>query len=403
MTTHKAPRARDYRRAKFGQAPGTPLVHTPMEVEQPFRLHAIRYSEHDSQHHPNIDLASAQALIHTLPATHHLWLDVEGRLPNAFLSWLEQQHISPLTLEDLQNPAQRPKVDHYEHYDYWVATMLRVSRQEDAFREQALREQALCANARKGTSVARQSRLMQSKALPLTLHQEPLHLMILPGQKVLVSIQPYCDGDVLDPVRQRLLNSNRQRFGTMGSWYLAYALLDLLVDHYFVVWGELEETLEDLEAQLEGAPNQKNNLLDVLHQYKYLAGQCRRVITPTQELVNQLLKHECQEVPVALKPYLHDLQDHLMQLKDYVDRLFEAGNGLLDLQISLHNARANKVMQTLTQVSTIFMPITFIASIYGMNFVHMPELKWPWAYPSILGIMALVAASMGVFLYRQNR
>jgi magnesium transporter len=168
-----------------------------------------------------------------------------------------------------------------------------------------------------------------------------------------------------------------------------------------VVHGLLEECLEHMEQVLIRDEARHRSLLNRFYEHKRQLSQCRRLLVPTYELVLTLGKEEELNLPKGLKPYLRDLQDHLAQLRDYNDSLSEENDGFIAMYLSLVNYRSNEVIQALTLVSSVFMPLTFIVGIYGMNFKYMPELDWPWGYPLCLFFMLLV--SLGCFLFFRKK
>jgi magnesium transporter len=378
LNTGKAKRSRAYRNNRLGQEPGSFLHPTPsassLTASPALSLTALVYNESEGQTHQNVLLADVTTLLQALKHNEKqwLWLNIEGNLTTEVLEWLKVNlAIEALTLEDLMNQQQRPKVEAHNAYSYWVLHMLQHQKQAKE----------------------------KTKGL-LPLQYEPLHMLL--ATRCLVTLQPYCDGDFFDGLRQKLMKPpSHRRFSQLGSAYLAYSLLDTTVDHYFVVHGTLEESLEALEQLLIRDEARHRSLLDRLYQHKRQLNQCRRLLLPTYELVLALAKEEELNLPKGMKPYLRDLQDHLAQLQDYNESLSEETDGFIAMYLSLVNYRSNEVVQTLTLVSSIFMPLTFIVGIYGMNFEHMPELAWPYGYPLCLLVMMLM--SLACFAYFKKK
>ncbi len=293
------------------------------------------------------------------------WIDVQGIGHKPTFERLgEIFKIHPLALEDVVNVPQRPK--------------------SDAYAEQQL---VICRMAQYGegnTLVTEQLSILFGKGFVLTIQEEP-------------------NNDVLEPVRERI-RRGRGSIRTAGADYLAYALFDAIVDGFFPVLEKLGERLEDLELEvLEG----KQQSARQIHEIKRELLAMRRAIWPQRELANALLRDESPHIQQNTRLYLRDTYDHAVQVMDMVETFREIASGLMDLYLSGTSNRMNEIMKVLTIISTIFLPLTFIAGVYGMNFdtnvseANMPELKWRYGYEFALGLMAL--SVIGLLIYYRRK
>jgi magnesium transporter len=205
--------------------------------------------------------------------------------------------------------------------------------------------------------------------------------------------------DVFRPVRDRL-RGGKGRLRQQGSDYLLYALIDAVVDEYFSVLEMFGEKIESLQERVVANPN-PDTLKDI-HALKRQLLFVRRAVWPLREALSNLSRSEHPFLHEPIKMFFRDVHDHVIQIVDTIETLREMVSASLDIYLSSVSYRLNAVMRVLTVITTIFMPLSFIASIYGMNFEHMPELKWEWGYPLILGIMGLVAGGM-LIGFRQRK
>lgn len=205
-------------------------------------------------------------------------------------------------------------------------------------------------------------------------------------------------GDVFDGLRKRLASgggNTRER----GGEYLAYRLVDTVVDHYYFVTDHMMDAAEKLEDRILKDAT-ADCLVEIQHQKKMLA-QLRRAADPLREAVSQLMKDPPAVTEVETMRHWHDVHDHLIQIHDHIDSLRDTLGGLMDLHANGVNQRMNQVMQLMTMVATIFIPLTFIAGVYGMNFEHIPELHWKYGYAATWGVMIALAA--GMFAYFRKK
>lgn len=267
--------------------------------------------------------------------------------------------LHPLLLEDIANTDQRPKLDDYETYFFLVMKMLTTSKRGDIEVEQ---------------------------------------VSFVLGRNYVLSFQEN-GSDVFHTVRDRL-RGGKGRLRQNGSDYLLYALIDAVVDQYFAVLEMLGERIESLQERVIADP--KPDILKDIHALKQQMLFVRRAVWPLREAINNLSRSECPFFHEPTKVFFRDVYDHVVQIVDTIETLREMVSASLDIYLSSVSYRLNAVMRVLTVITTIFMPLTFIAGIYGMNFEYMPELKWPWGYPMAVGIMGAVAAVMLIGFRRKN-
>jgi magnesium transporter len=207
------------------------------------------------------------------------------------------------------------------------------------------------------------------------------------------------EGDVFDPIRERIRNG-KGRLRKMGADYLAYALLDSIVDNYFIIMEKLGERIEFLEEELVTRPTAET--LRVIHQLKREMIFLRKAVWPLREVVSGLERGESSLMKESTRIYLRDVYDHTIQVIDAIETFRDMVSGMLDIYLSSISNRMNAVMKVLTIIATIFMPLTFIAGIYGMNFKYMPELEWQWGYPAIWLVVLCIGISMLIYFKKKK-
>lgn len=292
------------------------------------------------------------------------WVNVDGLGDGDVLqSIAELFNLHALTLADIVNVHQRAKVEHYADHVFIVTHMLLPD--EGAETEQ---------------------------------------VSVVLGKNYVLSFQER-PGDCFDPVRERI-RRHKGRVRAVGADYLAYLLLDAVLDNYFPVLDQYSDTIELLEDDVTRAPAQRT--VARIHSVKRDLLTIRRAVWPQREAISSLLRDDSDLITTDTRLYLRDSYDHAVQLIDTVETYRELAHGLMDVYLSSVSNRMNEVMKVLTIIATIFIPLTFIAGIYGMNFDsgvspwNMPELKWYWGYPACLAVMAFVAGGMMVYFRRKG-
>ncbi|MEP6673104.1 MAG: magnesium/cobalt transporter CorA [Chthoniobacter sp.] len=294
------------------------------------------------------------------------WINIDGLGDVDVLRKLgERFNLHPLALEDVLNTGQRPKVEHYEGYLFIVAEMIYLNKEEEVCGEQ---------------------------------------VSMFLGRNFIITVQEEPETDAFDHVRARI-RSGRGWIRKMKCDYLAYALLDSIIDHYFPVLENLGAAIEDIENTMVEKPSR--SCLLSLHEYKRTLVQMRRFVWPAREVATSLMHEETGLVRAETKVFLRDCYDHTVQIMDLVESYRDVVSGLMELYLSSIGIRTNEIMRVLTVMSSIFIPLTFIAGLYGMNFAYqegdvkmplnMPELHSPYGYVIVLGVMVLIAIGQVLF------
>jgi magnesium transporter len=269
-------------------------------------------------------------------------------------------NIHPLLLEDILHTDQRPKL---EEFDDFLFITLRILSYDEANNE---------------------------------LLSEQVSLIL--GSNFIISFQER-EGDVFNPVRMRIKNA-KGRIKKKGCDYLAYALIDAVVDHYFLVLEKYGEKIEILQEEVLSHPTP--DTLQVIQRTKRDMIFLRKSVWPLREVINVLQRGESALISDNVIIYLRDVYDHTIQVIDSIETFRDMISGTLDVYLSSVSNKMNEVMKVLTIVATIFIPLTFIAGIYGMNFKYMPELEWYWGYPIALGVMVLLVGMMLLWFRRKR-
>jgi len=335
------------RSRKTGLPPGT-LVHIGEKKTDKVAITAFSYAGARCDEYQVLSLDELAP-----PADESVtWVNVSGVHRTDILeSCGKQFQLHSLLLEDIANTDQRPKLDDYETCLFLVLKMLSVTERQDIVVEQ---------------------------------------VSLVFGRNFVLSFQEN-GTDVFTPVRDRL-RGGKGRLRQSGADYLFYALVDAIVDQYFAVVEVLGEKIEELQDLVVSDP--KPETLHKIHALKRQLLFLRRAVWPLREAANNLSRSESPFLQESTKVFFRDVYDHVIQIVDTIETLREMVSASLDIYLSSISYRLNAVMKVLTIITTIFMPLTFIVGIYGMNFEHMPELKWEWGYPLVLGVMVTIAVTM---------
>lgn len=288
------------------------------------------------------------------------WINVTGIGDIPLIQRIgESFSLHPLVLEDIVNTDQRAKIEDNGSYNFLVLKMI----------------------------------------LPSSSGVASEQLSIIFGENWLLTFQEGLDGDPFAAVRERLKNE-KGRLRSSGSDYLAYALMDLIVDNYFLVLEEVADRIEALEEELMGKPTHET--LAGIYRLKRELLLLHRSVWPLREVVSSMIRRDSGLVTEFTVTYLRDLYDHTIQVIETTETLRDMLSGMLDIYLSTVSNRMNSIMKVLTIIATIFMPLTFIAGLYGMNFRNMPELQWEWGYPAVLLLMFSVFIGMVLFIKKKN-
>jgi magnesium transporter len=269
--------------------------------------------------------------------------------------------LHPLTLEDILNSDQRPKMEDFCEYVYIVLKAFFSS--DDQANE---------------------------------IHSEQISIIL--GRTFVISFQKR-ETDIFRPIRERI-RAGKGRLRRSGADYLAYALIDSIVDNYYTILEQAGERIEILEESLVKSPSAET--LQAIQDLKREMIFLRKTVWPLREAFSSLELTGCQLVEESTNVSLKDIYDHTIQVIDTIETFRDMLSGILDIYLSSISNRMNEIMKVLTIIATVFMPLTFLAGVYGMNFKYMPELEWHWGYFSIWGIMLAIAISMLIYFRRKK-
>jgi magnesium transporter len=342
---------------KVGLPPGT-LVHIGERRTEKVKITIIDFDESQFEEKEVDTIEECFPFKDTPTVT---WINIDGIHEMEIIEKIGKHfEIHPLVLEDIVNAGQQPKMEDLEHYILVILKML--------FYEEETKE------------------------------IKPEQVSLILGPNFVITFQER-EGDVFNPIRDRLRKA-KGRIRKMEADYLAYSLLDTIVDHYFIVLEKLGEWIEGLEEEL--VTNPTPDTLQTIHTLKRELIFLRRSVWPLREAVNNLDRGESSLIHESTGIYLRDVYDHTIQVIDTIETFRDMVSGMLDVYLSSLSNRMNEVMKVLTIIATIFIPLTFIAGIYGMNFKYIPELELHWGYAASLILMGLIAFVM-VLYFRRKR
>ncbi|MGV1098246.1 magnesium/cobalt transporter CorA [Thiovibrio sp. JS02] len=348
---------------KAGLPPGSPIF-VGERVTEEFGIQVIDYDTESFSESTPARIEDFCVLKETPTMT---WIRVHGlHDAEAVNRFCLKFGIHALTIEDILHTSQRPKIDHYDEYLFLVINLISYDEKIQEMRMEQI------------------SFVLGPNYL-LTFHER--------------------NGDIFNPVLDRI-RSNKGRIRKMGVDYLAYSLLDTVVDNFFLVLEKIGEEIEELEDELIAAPSPET--LQYVHYLKREMILLRKSVWPLREVIGGLQRDETQLLGDAMRMYLKDLYDHTIQVLDTVETFRDIISGMIDIYLSSVSNRMNEVMKVLTIFAVIFIPLTFIAGVYGMNFntaaspFNMPELNWFFGYPFALFLMAGTAAAMLVYFKKKK-
>jgi magnesium transporter len=337
---------------KTGLPPGT-LVHIGEKRTGKIKVTAIQYNEELFQEREIDEFKECPVRDDSIVT----WLNVDGVHQLPLIETVGGCFgLHPLTLEDIVNTGQFPKLEDYGDYLFIVLKMLYYDEKEN---EIEVEQVSLCL-----------------------------------GSNFVVSFQEETGTDVFDPLRERL-RSGKGRMRKTGADYLAYSLIDAIVDSYFVILEKLGESIEELEENVITNPGDET--IRELHRFKREMIFLRKSVWPLREVIGSMQRGDSPFIHESMHIYLRDVYDHTIRIIETIETYRDILSGMLDIYLSSVSNRTNSVMKVLTIIATIFMPLTFLAGLYGMNFKYMPELDLRWAYPALLSVMAVVVIFMLVY------
>ncbi len=339
-----------------GLPPGT-LIHIGDRKTERTQITVVDYTSSDVAEWEDATLEEVQECITRSSIT---WVNVTGLAQTDMIGSLGKVvGLHPLTMEDIVNTAQRPKVEDYEQYLFLVVKMLYLDEEQ-------------------------------------VIRGEQVSLVL--GKNFVLSFQEQ-SGDVFASVRTRI-KEHKGRIRDWGGDYLLYSLLDAIIDSYFAVFERIGEVLEDVENELVPAtgPQSMQMLLSVKKDLIFL----RKSIWPVRDVVSGLQRGTSPFIQETTQIYLKDAYDHAIQVLDTLETYRDTSTALMDIYLTTIGNRTNEVMKVLTIIATIFIPLTFVTGLYGMNFEFMPELQFSWGYPLVLLLMASIGMMEIFYFWRKG-
>jgi len=342
---------------KVGLPPGT-LVQIEEKKTEKVKINIIDYDEAQFQE------KEAETVEECFPFKDKptvTWINIDGIHQVEIIEKIGTYFgIHSLILEDIMNTGQRPKMEDFEDYIFVVVKMIYYDEKDNEIKAE--------------------------------------QVSLLLGSNFVISFQER-EGDVFNPMRERIRKA-KGRIRKMKADYLAYALIDTIVDHYFIVLEKLGEKIEGMEEELVTNPTPET--LQTIHTLKRELIFLRKSVWPLREVISVLERGESSLIDESTGIYLRDVHDHTIQVIDTIETFRDMVSGMLDIYLSSISNKMNEVMKVLTIIATIFIPLTFVAGLYGMNFKYIPELEWHWGYPISLSVMGAIGMSMVVYFRRKK-
>lgn len=332
-------------------------THTPEEKKEDIRITVVNY---DVDFFEEVQVSNFKDCVSHFSEEHFTWINIDGHPPHILLEQIQDHFkLHPLLIEDIST-EQRPKIEPYDNVLYLVM-------------------RSLYYNAEK-----------------VLIDNEQVSLII--GARFIISFQER-EHHITTYIKERL-RSRKNKLKNLGTDYLMYIFLDVIVDNYFVVLEKIAETVDVLEEDLISTTDAQ--LLRDIHLLKRETIIMRKSIWPLREVISKLHREEFEWVSESISLYLRDLYDHTIQVVDTIETFRDMISGILDLYLSNIGHKTNEIMKLLALAATIFAPLTFLTGVWGMNFQNMPELSWSWGYPTALGLMACTITFMVLYFKRKK-
>ena len=345
----------EYNQSKTGAPPGT-LVYRGKETAEKVKITLVEYNEGTYSEKDFYDFEECKK---AMTPDRIKWINVNGIHKVELIETIGKHfNIHSLTLEDIVNTNQRPKS---EDYDTYLVAIMKMIYYDNG------------------------------------IHSEQLSVILMDG--MVISFQEIYGGDAFDMIRNRL-RLGKGRVRRMGADYLAYALLDAVVDFYFNVLEKIGDKIELMEDEVVAAPSKKT--LTQIHRLKREMIFLRKAVWPMRELISNLERSETELIKPSTDIYLRDLHDHAVRVIDTVETFRDLLSGMMDIYLSSVSNRMNETMKVLTIITTLFVPVTFIVGVYGMNFDFMPEIHSTWGYPITWAVIIATMASLLLY-FRKKR
>ena len=345
------------RSKKVGLPPGT-LVHIGEKRTEKVRIAIIDYDEAQFQEK---EAKTTEECFPFKDKPTVTWINVDVIHQLDIIEKIGRHfNLHPLLLEDIVNTGQRPKMEDFEDHIFAVLKMLYYDEKDNEIKAE--------------------------------------QVSIILGSNFIISFQER-EGDVFNPIRERIRNG-KGRIRKMGTDYLAYCLMDAIVDNYFIILEKVGEKIESIEEKLITNPTPET--LREIHKLKKEMVFLRKSVWPLREVISGLERGESALIKESTGIYLRDVYDHTIQVIDTIETFRDILSGMLDVYLSSVSNRMNEVMKVLTIIATIFIPLTFIAGIYGMNFRYMPEVGWRWGYFAVLCVMLIIGSGMVIYFRKKK-
>jgi len=342
---------------KAGLPPGT-LIYTGEKKEVKTKITIIDYDDKDYKFN---ELSDLYFNFNEIEKNKVRWIKVIGLTNEKVIEYIGKAfELHPLVLEDILNPNQRPKFEYYGDYIFIVMRRIFFEGEDRSFENE--------------------------------------QISFILGPNFVISFQEQ-DTEVFISILERI-KSGMGRVRFMGPDYLEYTLIDVLIDNYFIVLEEIGESIEEIEDILIYEP--KPETLQKIYDLKRKNIDLRKSIWPTREVINKLQREQSKLISEDLQIYLRDIYDHIFRITDLLDNYRDIIFGMLDIYLSSISNKMNDIMKVLTIISTIFIPLSFLAGFYGMNFIHMPEFSNPIAYPILIIVMICIASLMMLFFKKKR-
>lgn len=338
-----------------GHVPGA-LIHIGEKNTEKVKISIIDYDADNFQEKEAKTVEESYSFKETPTIT---WINVDGVHSLELIEKIGKHFdVHQLFLEDIVNTGQRPKYEDAEKYIFVSLKMLYFEQNE--------------------------------------IKAEQISLVL--GPNFVISFQEK-EGDVFGPIRERI-RSSKGRIRKMGADYLAYSLIDALVDNYFIILEKMGEKIDAMEEELIKNPSQQ--ILRAIQNLKRDAIFLRKSVWPLREVISGIERGESKLIKKTTHIFLRDVYEHTIQVIDTIETFRDMASGILDIYLSSISNKMNEVMKVLTIFAAIFIPLTFVAGIYGMNFQYMPELAWKWGYFGALGVMGIIGISLAAYFKKKN-
>lgn len=340
---------------KTGAPPGT-VIYLGEEQTDKVKITLIEYNESEFIEKEFHDWNECLKHVNTAMVR---WINVDGIHDAALVETIGKHfNIHPLTLEDVVNTSQRPKFEDYDNYVVSIMKMINYNGE---------------------------------------LNSEQLSVILMEG--TVLSFQEVDGGDAFDLIRNRI-RLGKGKIRKMGADYLAYALIDAVVDCYFNVLEKIGDKIETLEEKLILNPTKET--MQQLHFMKREMIFVRKAVWPMRELISNMERSETQLIKPSTDIYLRDIHDHTVRVIDTVETYRDLLSGMMDIYLSSVSNKMNEIMKVLTIITTLFVPVTFIAGVYGMNFKYMPELETKWGYGLVWFVMLAIILSLLIYFRKRK-